>query len=233
MSELTILHAYADTGIESEVLADYGDVTRVGLNPKDTNRSTPLKCDARDLPFQANTFDIGVFHPPCGFVSPLSDTKTGSREDWDNLIPDARREAQRVCKHYIIENKKQAQEYMDNPVILDGGMFGLPMDYARAFETTFAVEQPSQIRTIGGTTGQPFFNSEHSKEWWASAKGYRPRYQKGHIAKNAVPRAYLQYLLRAYFKAIDNDERPDYSDYDKRMDAKRARKQNAELGDYA
>lgn len=229
---MKILHCYADDGVESEVLSAYGEVIRVGLNPKDTNQSEPIKADAKELPFREDTFDLGLFHPPCGYVSPLSDTKGGSRDDWPNLIPVAREQAQRVCEHYVIENKKQATKDMVDPVVLDGGMFGLPMDYARAFETSFPVDQPPRNRTFGDAEYQPFFSSEHSKEAWAAAKGYPPNYQKGHLAKNCVPRSYLQYLMRHYFEAVDNDVRPDYSDYDTEMDAKRSKEANAELEEW-
>ncbi len=229
---MRILHAFADDGVESEALSDYGEVVQVGLDPTDKNASTPIKADATDLPFAENSFDLGLFHPPCGFVSPLSDTKGGSREDWPNLIPDARREAKRVCDHYIIENKKEARSEMRDPIVLDGGMFGLPIDYKRAFETSFTVEQPPQQRTFGETETSPFFSSERSKLWWATAKGYTTAYQKGHLAKNCVPRPYLQYLMQAYAQAIDKGQRADYSEYDKEMDTRRAKKANTTLGKF-
>jgi len=111
------LHGYADTGVESELLCEHGEVIRVGLDPKDSNDSKPVEADMRNPPFPDGSFDLALFHPPCGFVSPLSDTKGGSKDDWDNLIPDARREAQRLADHYIIENKAEAAEYMNDPVI--------------------------------------------------------------------------------------------------------------------
>lgn len=229
---MKILHCFADEGVESEVLSAYGEVIRVGLAPSDTNSSRPIQADANKLPFRANTFDLGIFHPPCGFVSPMSDTKNGSREDWPNLIPIARTQAKRVCDHYIIENKKEARDELVDPVVLDGGMFGLPVDYKRAFETSFPVNQPPNYRTFGDTDGQPFFYTEHSKLWWASAKGYSTKYSKDHLAKNCVPRAYIQYLLQQYAEAVDSKDRPDYSDYDKDMDAKRAKESNQELSNW-
>jgi len=65
-----ILHCFADYGTESEVLSDFGNVIRVGIDPKDTNESTPIKADAHiedkewDLPIKDDvTFDLGLFHP--------------------------------------------------------------------------------------------------------------------------------------------------------------------------
>jgi len=227
-----ILHACADDGVESEALAQYGDVTRVGLNPTDKNQSQPVQANIKKLPFADNSFDLSLWHPPCGYVSPLSDTKGGNREDWENLIPVAREQAQRVSEHYIIENKAEAAKDMDDPIILEGEMFGKPFEYKRAFETSFPVSEPPAIQTLGRTEMQPFFSSEHSTEQWAAAKGYPPKYSKGHLAKNCVPRAYVEHLLRAYFEAVDSESRPDYTEYDKEMDAQRSQAQNSQLSQY-
>jgi len=62
-----ILHCFADYGTESEVLSDFGNVIRVGIDPKDTNESTPIKADAHiedkewDLPIK----DDVTFDPDC------------------------------------------------------------------------------------------------------------------------------------------------------------------------
>jgi len=230
---MKILHAYADAGVESELLSDYGTVIRLGLEPTDKNQSHPIRCDATQAPIKDSvTFNLGVGHPPCGFRSPMSDTKGGSRDDWENLIPDARDLLQSHCEHYVVENKYEARDKLQSPVVLDGGMFGQPYEVKRAFETSFPVEQPPQQRTFGDTDGQGFFSSEHSTEWWAAVKGYTPKYQKGHLAKNTIPRVYLRYLLAAYFKAVDDKDRPDYSEYDKEMDAERAKQANQQLTEY-
>lgn len=233
VGEWKIAHMFADSGVESEYLDEYGTVYRFTLNPRDTNNSIPIKADIRDLPVKDSfEFDLTLSHPPCGFVSPLSDTKGGNSDDWPNLIPEAREAAKKHSKYYIIENKSQAKEHMDDPVILNGGMFGLPFEYERAFETNFPVKQPPRQRTFGDTRGQPFFSSEHSKAWWSTAKGYTNRYNKNHIAKNAVPRAYLQHIMLNLLEHIDNEDRPDYSNYDNEMDAKRARAANKPLVDF-
>jgi len=225
MDGVTILHCFADRGVESEALTAYGEVIRVGLDPKDTNDSIPIKADAKTLPFADGvTFDLGLFHPPC---TKWSDMPSVNPEDHQNLIPLAREIAQQYCDHYIIENKPRAP--LIDAVTLNGGMFGLPIEYERAFETTFSVDQPPRYRTFGTTDGQPFFDSEHSTEWWATAKGYSPNYPNGPLSRNCVPRAYLEYLLRNWIEAVDNEERPCYANYDKEMDAKRSKESNSEL----
>jgi len=225
---MRILHCFADHGVESECLADYGNVVRIGLNAVDTNQSQPVKADARDLPFKESAeFDLGLFHPPC---TKWSEMPSADTENAPNLIPLAREIAQQHCTDYIIENKPRAP--LNNQVNLSGDMFGLPVDYKRAFETSFPLEQPPQQQRFSDSPGQPFFYTEYSKEWWASVKGYSPNYSAIHLSRNAVPRIYLEYILRHWIEATDTEDRPDYSEYGKEMDAKRAKEANTQLTQY-
>jgi len=225
---MKILHCFADHGVESECLADYGDVIRIGLNAVDTNQSQPVKADAKSLPFtESAEFDLGLFHPPC---TKWSEMPSADTENAPNLIPLAREIAEQHCKDYIIENKPRAP--LTEQVTLSGDMFGLPVDYKRAFETTFPLEQPPQQQRFSDSPGQPFFYTEYSKEWWASAKGYSPNYSAKHLSRNAVPRVYLEYILRHWIEATDTEDRPDYSEYDKEMDAQRAKIANTQLTEY-
>jgi len=223
-----ILHCFADKGVESECLSDYGTVYRVGLNAEDTNESIPIKADANSLPFKEPTeFDLGLFHPPC---TKWSEMPSADTENAPNLIPLAREIAEKHCRDHIIENKPRAP--LQNQVNLSGDMFGLPVDYKRAFETSFPIEQPPQQQRFSDSPGQPFFYTEYSEEWWASAKGYSPRYSAKHLSRNAVPRVYLEYILRHWIEATDTEDRPDYSEYDKEMDTKRAEEANTTLEAY-
>lgn len=234
-----ILHCFADYGVESEALACYGNVVRVGINAHDTNGSEPIKADAYDLPFPDDlTFDLGFFHPVCKRWATLTSI-SGNPEDHPNQIPQAREIARQLCDHYVIENKPQAP--LHDPVVLDGRMFGLPIAYERGFETSFPVPQPPRQQRLGNNDTvetSPFFFSERSKEWWGSVKGYRPdRYPKEHLAKNAVPAAYIHHICRSWLKAHEegngmNKDRPDYSDYDTRMEAKRRSEDNQSIYDY-
>jgi len=225
---MKILHCFADHGVESECLADYGDVIRIGLNAVDTNQSHPVKADAKSLPFtESAEFDLGLFHPPC---TKWSEMPSADTENAPNLIPLARGIAEQHCENYIIENKPRAP--LTNQVTLSGDMFGLPVDYKRAFETSFPLEQPPQQQRFSDSPGQPFFYTEYSKEWWASAKGYSPNYSAKHLSRNAVPRVYLEYILRHWIEATDTEDRPDYSEYDKEMDAQRAKIANTQLTEY-
>jgi hypothetical protein len=228
MTDRKILHCFADGGVESEVLTEFGTVVRVGLSPSNKNGSNPIQADATALPIKDDTrFDLGLFHPPC---TKWSDMPSANTENAPNLIPNAREIARKYCDHYIIENKPRAP--LIDQIELSGDMFGLPIEYTRAFETSFAVDQPAKQRRFGTAKGQPFFYTEYSAEWWACAKNYAPKYSAKHLSRNAVPRPYLYHLLNHWIQATDTKDRPDYSEYDKKMDAQRAKEINQQLTQY-
>jgi hypothetical protein len=218
-----ILHAFADHGVESEALATYGDVTRASIDPRPNDASDAVQADATELPFTPDTFDLALFHPPC---TAHSDMPSADSEALD-LIPEARAEAERVADEWIIENKPAAP--LRDPVVLDGKRFGLPLEYARAFETSYRVPKPPRQQTLGTETS-PFFFSERTAAWWRSVKSVRGDYPKDHLAKNCLPLAYVHYLARAWLDATDRAEGvADYQDYDAEMDERRAREQNEQL----
>jgi hypothetical protein len=244
----TILHCFADYGSESEVLSQIGKVYRVGISPHDTNCSIPIQADAHvtaddknwSIPFNPDTqFDLGVFHPVCTKWAATTSI-SGNAEEHENMIPSARAIAEEFCDHHIIENVPKAT--LNNPTVLNGRMFGLPIEFERAFETSFDVPQPPRERPLFTNEGasetaetSSFFFTERSRLWWATVKGCDAwRYPKQHIAKNTIPRVYIEYLLQAwintYEEEIGMDEgRVDYSDYDDRMEAERRRKANRNL----
>ena len=238
--EPLILHCFADYGVESEALACYGNVVRVGIDAKDTNESIPIKADAYNVPISDDvTFDLGVFHPICKRWAELT-SLSGNPDDHPNQIPQAREIAQQYCDHYVIENKPNAP--LKDPVYLDGKMFGLPIDNERAFETSFPVTQPPRQKRFshGGTKVEtsPYFFSERSRRWWGSVKGYREsRYPKEHLAKNSIPAPYIHHICRDWLRVYEaaNGEtvdRPDYSNYDERMESRRRAEDNESIYKY-
>jgi len=249
LKEPLILHCFADYGTESEVLSDFGNVIRVGIDPKDTNESTPIKGDAHieqkewDLPVKDDvTFDLGLFHPVCSRWAATTSI-SGDPDKHENMIPSARILAEKYCDHYIIENVPRAP--LNNPAVLSGRMFGMPIEYERAFETSFKVPQPpreKQLLTTDGASDKAetssFFFSERSREWWAAVKNYPPGpYPKSHLAKNAIPAPYIYYLVRLWLMVYEDEQgisegRVDYSDYDERMDTKRKSEDNRQLDEF-
>jgi len=197
----SILHVFADEGIEAEALAAYGDVTRVGLDPKPNAYTEEIiACDARELDLD-QTFDLGLFHPPCQRWSKAAGEPI-PREENPNLIPAAREIGEEYCDNYIIENVTLCSE-LQNPITLRGNMFGLPIRYDRAFETSYHVEQPPlngmiSDYKIGGndTTQERGPDRRFDAEYWKSIKGYTGDYSKDMLRKTCVPRQYVNYLIR-------------------------------------
>ena len=195
---MKVLHCFADTGVESEALSAYGEVTRVGLDPEDTPFTDHLiQADARGVEFDT-TFDLGLFHPPCQrWTNGAAQHQT--RDNHKNLIPVARKLANEYCSEYIIENVPKAP--LENPVELTGEMFGLPIHYKRAFETSYHVEQPRQQTRLCG--GHDVFDKWHdtggwygSYELWQTVKGYSGDYDHRQLKRSGIPRAYINYLVR-------------------------------------
>jgi len=231
-AELRILHCFADHGTEAEILGNYGDVVRVGHAARDTNDSHPIIADARQLSFREDAcFDFGLFHPPCTKWSDMPDANKNG--DAPNLIPVARKIAQQHCDYWVIENKPRAP--LEDPVIFDGKMFGLPIQYERAFESNFELEQPPRQAYVAPTKSSSYFYSEKSRAWWASVKGIdADAYTKHALCKNSLPAAYVHHIVRSMLTASERAQGPsDYSDYETRKDAERARAENETLEVFA
>lgn len=205
---LKILHCFADVGVEAEVLTAYGEVIRVGLSPRNTNRSIPIQADANKLPFEPETFDVGLFHPECARFSEVTSI-SGTPEDHPNQIPLARELGQTYCEHYIIENKPVAAEDPDglkrpdggSLLTLDGRQFGIPLRYERTFETSFPVDRRPIQQPLRQEVS-PYFYADRSTEFWRALKGYSGNYTKTAVAKNAVPRPYVDFLIREYLHHV-------------------------------
>jgi hypothetical protein len=198
--EWRILHVFADTGVECEVLSGYGDVTRLGIDPEPNPYTDRLvEADARDAADHlSGTFDLGLFHPPCQTWTPGA-RMNGTADDHPNLIPLARSIAREYCDEWIIENVPDAP--LHNPTVLNGGMFRLPLNYERAFETSYHVPAPPRQATLSRPNDS--FGDHHatggwhgSKQLWKSVKGYSHDWPGDPLKRSAVPRMYLNYLLR-------------------------------------
>jgi len=110
------------------------------------------------------------------------------------MIPSARMLAEKYCDHHIIENVPRAP--LDEPTVLNGRMFGMPIEYKRAFETSFEVPQPPRLKRLLTTDGpsdkaetSSFYFSERSKEWWAAVKiTHQDRIRRATLRRTRFPR---------------------------------------------
>jgi len=195
---LRIAHLFADYGVEAEALASIGEVHRFTIDP--VPNEFVAETTAMDLMDETpdGTFELAVFHPRC---SKWTDMPGVDPEDHPNQIPRAREIADEIAADYIIENKPRAP--LKDAVTLNGRMFGLPLAYERAFETSFDVPQPPMQQTFGEKTVTPYFYSDRTRSWWASTKGYTGEYPKQHLAKNALPAAYVRFLTRSWLESLD------------------------------
>jgi hypothetical protein len=230
-----ILHGFADRGGEAEALAAYGDVTRATLSPESNHCSAAVVADLSrpdELPFHEDQFALAFLHPPCTAYSSMpSANKHG---DAPELIPEAREVGQRYADHYVVENKPTAP--LNDATVLDGRMFGLPIQYKRAFETSFPVDQPPRnARLTDAPETSPFYFSERTEQWWRAAKGgIVGDYPKEHIAKNVLPLPFVHHVARAWLDAAGQAQGvADYSNYDDEMDRQRAEDANMSLDAYA
>jgi hypothetical protein len=199
INDAVMYHVFADDAVESELLSMFGRVYRITTDPRDNkhvHETRRVEVGADSWPDDLPRADLGVFHPPCSDWSPAR-TRTGNPTERGNHIPAARAIGRGHCNHYIIENRPESP--LKDPVELTGGMFGLPIEHTRAFETSFAVEQPDERDRFGSTT--TWWNEfARPNEYWKAVKGYRGEYRKGSLVKSAVPAPYLLYLLREWME---------------------------------
>ena len=194
-----IAHLFADYGVESEALSSLGDVFRFTIEQQ-PNRfdAAAFKIDLMEST-PAGRYDLVFAHPKC---TKWCDMPNVEPEDHENQIDRAREIARSIGDEYVIENKPRAP--LANPVRLNGRMFGLPIDYERAFETSFAVETPAWNQPLNGKTVSPYYYSDRTTEWWKQVKGVRGDYPKQHIAKNALPAVYVEYIARHWLESRDS-----------------------------
>ncbi len=227
---LQIAYCFADYGVEAEALSTIGDVHRFTIDPKDNPWcDTTHEIDLMEET-PAGKFDLWFGHPMC---TRYSDMPGVNPEEHVDQIPRARELATEMADHYVIENKPRAP--LESAIHLSGKMFNLPISYERAFETSFELRQPPRQTTIGseGSQTSPFFYSERSHLWWKTVKGIRGDYPKEHVAKNALPLIYVDFITRNYLESTGGSQGVrDYSDYDKEMDQRRAQESNYELDDF-
>lgn len=210
MEEPRILHLFADTGVEDEVLHTFGQVTRVGIDPTPNPFSTVIQGDACDPPL-SGTWDLAVAHPPCQRFSVATPGGGADPEDHPDHIREARAACRNLADHYIIENVPQAP--LRDPVTFTGGMFGMAIHYPRAFETSFSVRRPDAVSRWRPDDGPLAEQGETGNAWvgtndgWRLAKGYAYDWPARGLKRHAVPAPYLRRLLYHWLAAREDGAR--------------------------
>lgn len=193
---MKILHGYVHSGIESEELKEWGEVTGLGLECKSMkNFDNFIQCDLSMDPFKVSKliqsgtkpFWFGLFHPPCGRWSRA--TPPRHKPNFPNLLPGARVIARALCKYWVIENVPRAP--LREPLRLEGNMFDIPLKYERHFETNYPIEQPPMKRQVAYPLGIQSIRKEKARV----VKGYTGNYPVKDITRNALPKQYVKYLI--------------------------------------
>ena len=205
-----IYHLFADTGVESEPLSAYGTVVRLGLDPhgSEDRFSEVLRGDATSPPLKPEA-DLVVVHPYCQKWSPATRI-SGTQEDHPDQLDEAREVARELGEDYILENVPDAP--LEDPVELSGDMFGLPVPYRRAFETSFAVPTPRTRASIDdwrepfeGDDGQlGVFRGE--VDYWRTVKQVSGNYPAEELKRSGIPAPYIHWLARHWLRSRDDVE---------------------------
>ena len=198
--DLLIYHLYADEGVESDYLSRFGRVVRVGLDPFDRNDSEPIMADATRPPLRPDA-DLAIAHPECGPWNVMNAVH-GNQDEQPRQIEDAREACERLADHYIIENVPDAP--LNDPVVLRGSYFGLPITKERAFETSFPVPQPTVQQPLHDHVGN-FDRYDRPRRWWETVMGVENWHPIDPLVNAGMPRAYIEYLLQGYFLAVDQE----------------------------
>lgn len=191
-SDFSVAHLFADVGVESEALSAFGDVDRYSINPRNSpyNENIVQMDLTKEMPDVDEPYDLALLQPPCYRWTQRH------AEDTPDLIPRAREIGREIANEYIIENKPRAP--LESPeggvrIALDGSMFGLPVEYERAFEVSYPVPRP---------TSPQHWRPEHRVEntrpyqYWKAVKGYNGEYPSQNFITNALPAPYVWWLVR-------------------------------------
>jgi DNA (cytosine-5)-methyltransferase 1 len=93
-------------------------------------------------------FDAIHASPPCQASTTMSNRWRGSgglADERVNLIAATRELLEQTGSPYVIENVPGARADLRNPVVLNGGIFGLSVDRPRLFETNWLLLVPARV----------------------------------------------------------------------------------------
>lgn len=151
------------------------------------------------------SFDAIHASPPCQFASTMfNPAKPERRVSHLNLIPAFQRLLKRVGKPFVIENVKGARSWLNNPLMLHGSMFGLPLFRDRYFETSFSLLMaPASPRRdfVPVAVNSSSVQKMPSKAEIALAMGVQRKITKAEL-RQGIPPAYTAFIGRHLLEVV-------------------------------
>lgn len=158
-------------------------------------------------------FDLVHGSPPCQAWSPLN---AYNKIEYPELIAPTRDAMLQVGRPFVIENVEAARAELQDPIMLCGPMFGLPMYRHRLMEASFPISQPGHpahgpLCTRNGylpTPEKPFMTitgGKHSRAWQraaAEAMG-TPWITTVKGVCEAIPPAYAQFIGERFLDSLN------------------------------
>jgi DNA (cytosine-5)-methyltransferase 1 len=163
-------------------------------------------------------YDFIHASPPCqGYSSHTTSHSSkyvsySKGKDEPKLISKIREVLEDTNKPFVIENVMGARNNMEDPFVLCGTMFGLPISRHRLFETNFFIPIPSHGKCSGvakryavennidyrdmSVTGKG--RNKGTKERWCSFMGIKDTAMTQAEIAEAVPPAYTEYIFRTW-----------------------------------
>lgn len=93
------------------------------------------------LTFPLDGFDAIHASPTCQFHAKITNVR-GSQANHENLIPPIRERLKATSVPWVIENVMDARPWLQDPIMLCGSAFGLPLKRHRLFESTVPLMSP-------------------------------------------------------------------------------------------
>ena len=113
--------------------AGFTDITGIDNRPMPRYPFEFIQADALEyLAKHGHEYDVIHASPPCQRYSEI--TPVDRRDDHPDLIGPVRELLRKIGNPYVIENVRGARDYLENPLMLCGSMFGLGVRRHRFFE---------------------------------------------------------------------------------------------------
>ena len=148
--------------------------------------------------------------PPC---QGYSRTKSLHGNQYDKLVDEVRSELRKTGKPYIIENVQGAP--LDNPIVLDGLMFGLKVIRKRLFESNIFLMMPGKNAKRGSVGAKnctrKTFNGYYIvgghqmgtiSEWKTAMGVNQDRIVTREQLAEAIPPAYTKFLVTQLIRSL-------------------------------